>query len=91
MVNSASMDFGLTSKPKTRGAPQRSVSSAIPQDNASSVARAAVAFEYASLRHRSHCPLGMYIVPSNESVMVWDAIFFVHRGALACMWYCAVQ
>ncbi|KAK0486954.1 UBC-like protein [Armillaria luteobubalina] len=47
------------------------------------VASAAVSFEYASLRHRSHCPLGIYVVPSKESLFIWDAIFFVHQGYYA--------
>ncbi|KAK0468350.1 UBC-like protein [Desarmillaria tabescens] len=49
----------------------------------SAVASAAVSFEYASLRHRSHCPLGIYVVPSKESLFIWDAIFFVHQGYYA--------
>lgn len=24
--------------------------------------------------------LGMYIIPSTESLLVWDAVFFVHQG-----------
>jgi len=44
------------------------------------VTRTAVSLEYASLRHNGHCPLGMYIVPSMENLLVWDAVFFVHQG-----------
>lgn len=44
------------------------------------VARTTVSLEYASLRHNEHCPLGMYIVPSIENLLVWDAVFFVHQG-----------
>jgi len=32
------------------------------------------------LRHNEHCPLGIYIVPSSENLLVWDAVFFVHQG-----------
>jgi len=47
---------------------------------ASPVTRTAVSLEYASLCYNMHCPLGMYIVPSNENLLVWDAVFFVHQG-----------
>jgi hypothetical protein len=48
--------------------------------NVSPVTRTAVSLEYASLRHSQHCPLGMYVVPSPENLLMWDAIFFVHQG-----------
>ena len=34
----------------------------------------------ASIRHPSHCPLGMYVVPSTTSLLIWDGVLFVHRG-----------
>jgi hypothetical protein len=37
--------------------------------------------EYANLRNQSHCPLGMYIVPSVASLLLWDGVFFVHKGS----------
>jgi len=46
----------------------------------SAVTKTAVSLEYASLRHRAHCPLGMYITPSLDNLLVWDGIFFVHQG-----------
>ncbi|ETW84035.1 hypothetical protein HETIRDRAFT_242275, partial [Heterobasidion irregulare TC 32-1] len=46
----------------------------------SAVQRAAVAFEYASLRYQAHCPLGMYIIPSLENLSIWDGVLFVHQG-----------
>ncbi|KDQ64479.1 hypothetical protein JAAARDRAFT_28110 [Jaapia argillacea MUCL 33604] len=49
----------------------------------SPVARTAVSLEYASLRHKGHCPLGMYVTPSTENLLVWDAVFFVHQGYYA--------
>ncbi|KAK0206544.1 UBC-like protein [Desarmillaria ectypa] len=52
-------------------------------NSTTAVASAAVSFEYASLHHRSHCPLGIYVVPSKESLFIWDAIFFVHQGYYA--------
>lgn len=44
--------------------------------------RTAVSLEYASLRYNGHCPLGMYITPSPDNLLVWDAVFFVHQGEL---------
>ncbi|PVG02692.1 UBC-like protein [Serendipita vermifera] len=40
----------------------------------------AISFEYASVRHPSHCPLGIYVQPSSSSLLVWDGVFFVHKG-----------
>ncbi|GBE79617.1 putative protein crossbronx [Sparassis crispa] len=42
--------------------------------------RTAVALEYAALLHAGHCPLGMYVTPSPDNLLVWDAVFFVHQG-----------
>ncbi|KAL0949951.1 hypothetical protein HGRIS_009974 [Hohenbuehelia grisea] len=58
----------------------RSTSTSSTNNSTNALARAAVAFEYASLKQRGHCPLGMYIIPSPESLLVWDAAFFVHQG-----------
>jgi ubiquitin-protein ligase len=33
--------------------------------------------------HQGHCPLGMYVTPSHESLLIWDAVFFVHQGYYA--------
>lgn len=49
--------------------------------NPTSVTQATVALEYASLRNKDHCPLGMYVVPAAQSLLCWDSVFFVHRGA----------
>jgi hypothetical protein len=51
-----------------------------PPPDISSVTRTAISLEYASLRHSQHCPLGIYVVPSAETLLVWDAVFFVHQG-----------
>lgn len=40
----------------------------------------AISFEYASTKHPSHCPLGIYVQPSSSSLLVWDGVFFVHKG-----------
>lgn len=44
------------------------------------IARTAVSLEYASLRNSGHCPLGIYVVPTSTNILVWDAVFFIHRG-----------
>jgi len=49
----------------------------------SPVTRAAISIEYASLRHDKHCPTGVYVTPSTESVLIWDAVLFVHKGDYA--------
>jgi len=67
------MDLAYSSKPRTRLA-------TVPPDTISPVTHTAVSLEYASLRHKEHCPLGMYIVPSAETLMIWDAVLFVHQG-----------
>jgi hypothetical protein len=51
-----------------------------PDRDVSSVTRTAISLEYASLRHSQHCPLGIYVVPSAETLLVWAAVFFVHQG-----------
>lgn len=45
--------------------------------------RVALSFEYASLRYNKHCPSGMYITPTPDSVLVWDGVLFVHKGYYA--------
>lgn len=49
-------------------------------ESISAMTRTAVSLEYASIRHSQHCPLGMYVVPSVENLLVWDGVFFVHQG-----------
>ncbi|KAH8105975.1 UBC-like protein [Cristinia sonorae] len=43
-------------------------------------ALATIGQEYASLAHPHHSPTGFYITPSKQSLLVWDAVFFVHQG-----------
>lgn len=57
-----------------------SKSSSVDHPSGSVVTRTAVSLEYASLRHSSHSPLGMYVVPSTGNLLVWDGVFFVHQG-----------
>lgn len=76
--------------PTTSTRPQKSVISIAPQPVANpadvvaadTATRTAISLEYASLRYPGHCPLGMYLTPSRENLLVWDAVFFVHQGNL---------
>lgn len=81
LVSSPTIDLGL--------AKGRSVSTKIVQTAdlvhpegsiISPATRATLNFQYASLRNINHCPTGMYITPSVESTLVWDAVLFVHKG-----------
>ncbi|KAL5536139.1 hypothetical protein ACEPAF_4244 [Sanghuangporus sanghuang] len=40
-----------------------------------------VSMEYAALKNDDHCPKGMYIIPSADSILSWDGVLFVHQGA----------
>lgn len=77
LVPSSTID--LAHRPqRTSSLPQ---TSSTPQDaTVPPVTRTAVALEYASLRYQEHCPLGMYVVPTAESIMIWEAVLFVHQG-----------
>ncbi|KAI0684777.1 UBC-like protein [Cytidiella melzeri] len=48
--------------------------------NVSPLTRATISQEYAVLMHTGHCPLGMYVTPTPNNLLVWDAVFFVHQG-----------
>jgi len=81
LVPSATIDLGATRTKNRTTTRSTSSSAAQPIDTiVSPVARTAVSLEYASLCYNMHCPLGMYIVPSNENLLIWDAVFFVHQG-----------
>jgi len=68
------MDLSYSSKQR------RCSTSATVLPDTNPVTHTAVSLEYASLRHKEHCPLGMYIIPSTETLMIWDAVLFVHQG-----------
>ncbi|KAI8975496.1 ubiquitin-conjugating enzyme/RWD-like protein [Mycotypha africana] len=36
--------------------------------------------EYINLRNPNHCPLGIYVLPSEENFYEWYGIIFVHKG-----------
>ncbi|KAH7344770.1 ubiquitin-conjugating enzyme/RWD-like protein [Rhizoctonia solani] len=49
-----------------------------PKDR--TLTHAKIAVEYASLHNRSHCPQGVYIVPSEISMRLWNGMLFIHQG-----------
>ena len=82
LVPSATLDFAAAPKNRARTTSTRSNDLQVVE-TFSPVTRTAVSLEYASLRHNNHSPLGMYVVPSAEDILVWDSVFFVHRGLFA--------
>ncbi|TEB30248.1 UBC-like protein [Coprinellus micaceus] len=40
------------------------------------VARTTVSAEYAALMGNGHCPTGMYVLPTADSMFVWDVVLF---------------
>ncbi|KAJ3979619.1 UBC-like protein [Lentinula detonsa] len=77
------LDVLTKTKSQSRPAHRSSKSTSQPSEAASPAARAAISLEYASLRNRSHCPLGLYVVPTAETLLVWDAVLFIHQGYYA--------
>lgn len=78
---SPTMDLGGGSKSKPRMTHRPSQPTQdLPDSELGPVTRAAVSLEYAGLRNKDHCPLGMYVVPSNDNLLLWDCVFFVHQG-----------
>jgi len=47
------------------------------------LAQTEIAMEFAALRNKDHCPRGIYVIPSTESMFLWDAALFVHQGYYA--------
>ena len=86
LVHSPTID--LSSPTKGRRHNSRSASIANAELPVPALTRTAVSLEYASLRHTEHCPLGMYVTPSPDNLMVWDAVFFVHQGTYQPLVYC---
>jgi hypothetical protein len=83
LVPSPTIDLGLS---KGRSISTKISQAADPlaahllEGSISPATRATLNFQYASLRNINHCPNGMYITPSVESTLVWDAVLFVHKG-----------
>ncbi|KAI0254736.1 UBC-like protein [Lactifluus subvellereus] len=68
-----------TGTPPPKQAPRKSAPS-IHAPSVNHLSRAAISLEYTSLRYQSHCPLGMYVIPSADDPSVWDAVLFIHQG-----------
>lgn len=49
-------------------------------DPVSPITRTTISLEYMSVIHKSHCPLGMYILPSVDNLLRWDGVLFIHQG-----------
>lgn len=87
-LSSIAMLSGLVTSPtfdlggRSRNASSKPLQATVDPTDApiGPVTRAAISIEYASLRHDKHCPTGMYVIPSAESILIWDATLFVHKG-----------
>lgn len=82
LVPSPTIDLGLTKGRSASTKIAQAADSAHPLEGSiiNPATRATLNFQYASLRNINHCPTGMYITPSVESTLVWDAVLFVHKG-----------
>ena len=88
-VPSPTLDLSSPSKARSRGpshrpslsCPAASTTSSITEITISPLTRTTIVQEYASLVYTGHCPLGMYVTPTPNNLLVWDAVFFVHQGA----------
>ncbi|CAE6433316.1 hypothetical protein ACGC1H_001529 [Rhizoctonia solani] len=69
------INWGSKSHPTT---PSHEPEQHKPKDK--TITHAKLAVEYASLHNRSHCPQGVYIVPSERSMRLWNGMLFVHQG-----------
>ncbi|KAI9574838.1 UBC-like protein [Boletus coccyginus] len=85
LVASPTLDLGGRSRNASSKLASATVDPTAPASGAPTdpVTRAAISIEYASLRHDKHCPTGMYVTPSSESMLIWDAVLFVHKGDYA--------
>ncbi|KZT38323.1 UBC-like protein [Sistotremastrum suecicum HHB10207 ss-3] len=50
---------------------------------ASGLVSETLAMEYASLRHPHHLPLGIYVLPDEASLLIWQGVWFLHQGFYA--------
>ncbi|KAG1866644.1 UBC-like protein [Suillus subalutaceus] len=77
LVPSPTIDLGLAKGRSVSTKIAQAADPAHPEGSIISPAtRATLNFQYASLRNINHCPTGMYITPSVESILVWDAVLF---------------
>ncbi|KAG6850044.1 hypothetical protein H0H93_002053 [Arthromyces matolae] len=81
MLSNVALSFANISSTASSNASRASTQRSGGPQAVSVLTRTTVSLEYAALRHHLHCPLGMYIVPSVEDLLVWNAVFFVHQGA----------
>ncbi|KAF8655296.1 hypothetical protein AX16_003195 [Volvariella volvacea WC 439] len=79
------LDLGSRPKPQAQvqRLPRKSVGSIPGESISNPIVQSTISLEYASLHHKDHCPLGMYIVPSTESLLIWHGVLFVHQGYYA--------
>ncbi|KAI0693114.1 ubiquitin-conjugating enzyme/RWD-like protein [Cytidiella melzeri] len=66
--------------PSLSGSTTRANATVPAEVNVSPLTRATISQEYAALMHTGYCPLGMYVTPTLNNLLVWDAVFFVHQG-----------
>ncbi|KAI0699819.1 ubiquitin-conjugating enzyme/RWD-like protein [Cytidiella melzeri] len=71
---------GLSRLPSLSGSTAHTNATVPAEVNVSSLTRTTISQEYAALIHTGHCPLGMYVTPTSNNLLVWDAVFFVHQG-----------
>jgi hypothetical protein len=79
LVSSPTIDLGGGSKSRVARRPSQPAPP-LQDTPLGPITRTAVSLEYAGLRNRDHCPLGMYVVPSSDNLLIWDCVFFVHQG-----------
>ncbi|KAK8864434.1 hypothetical protein IAR55_001683 [Kwoniella newhampshirensis] len=72
----------MFSSPKSSPAPPTRFEPVVPTE-ISPILAAGLGMEYASLRAPNNCPRGMYVTPSQEALMKWHGVYFVHRGPYA--------
>jgi hypothetical protein len=80
LVPSPTIDLGMAKGRNVSTTIAPAADSALSEGSVSPATRAALNFQYASLRNINHCPTGIYITPSVGNTMVWDAVLFVHKG-----------
>ncbi|EIW70598.1 hypothetical protein TREMEDRAFT_18354, partial [Tremella mesenterica DSM 1558] len=55
----------------------------VTREDISPLLVAELSTEFSSVRVPNNCPRGMYIIPSVDSPLKWNGVFFVHRGPYA--------
>jgi hypothetical protein len=81
----SSSGSGLLSASTSDNPPKKTLRKSSSQAGPTSLntlSRVAISLEYASVRHQSHCPLGMYVIPFADDPFIWDAVLFIHQGEI---------